>query len=70
MIKDYDKWKLDCGIGVEKVVYYCEECGKAIYEGEPIYTTNEGIIHEDCLEDFCYRFLEYSLTYAEKGKMY
>lgn len=38
-------------------VGYCSECGEPINEGEEVYAFGNGeMIHEDCLDDWAYRF--------------
>lgn len=59
-IKGYDDWKQRQP--VEVIVASCEHCGEAIYMEETCYKTNQGVVHEDCFEEFSIDFLDASLT--------
>ena len=49
----------------EVILAHCIECGGEIYEGDTVYKTDEGYIHEDCLEDFVRNQLRF-----DKGDLY
>lgn len=53
----YDKWKTENGEKEEIVVSTCTYCSEEIYEGEPIYVTYDGDVHEEC-------FIEYAKEIA------
>lgn len=64
--KGYDDWKLSSGQDDEVVVCICEHCDNEIYEGEEIYETNEGTVHEECFEEFAEGCLDAHRTVAER----
>lgn len=66
VIPFYDKWKLDSGQDDEKTVGKCEHCDREIYEGDEIYETSEGDVHEDCFQEFAETALDATLKHAEK----
>lgn len=43
MIPNYDRWKLDDGIGIEKVACKCEGCDEEIYVGHEAFKTDDGL---------------------------
>jgi hypothetical protein len=52
-IPNYDRWKLDDGIGVEKVVCQCDQCDSDIYEGQEGYVSDSGrFCDRDCAIEF------------------
>jgi hypothetical protein len=66
IIPFYDRWKLSCGHEDEVIVGRCEHCDGEIYEGEEVYETNEGTVHEECFNDFAIECLDAHQTYAER----
>jgi len=49
----YDDWKLHDGIGIEKPVSSCTQCGTELYEGEDVLEfDNEHFCEKDCLLEF------------------
>lgn len=63
---NYDDWKLSSGQDDEVIVCECEHCGGEIYEGDEIYRTSEGIVHDDCFVEFAHEVLESEPDVAER----
>lgn len=55
MIRGYDAWKTN--EEETKAVCCCEYCGRALYEGDVLYTVNGEKMCEDCLNDEYRRLL-------------
>lgn len=63
----YDRWKLSNPRDFEVIAGYCEHCGMEYYEGEDIFETTEGKVHEDCLDEFAREQICARRITAEKG---
>jgi hypothetical protein len=52
LIKNYDDWKLDTPDNHLKVKGICCHCDQELYGGEEAFRVEDGLLHEDCFEEY------------------
>jgi hypothetical protein len=51
-LNNYDNWKLDTPDNHLKPVAHCCHCWNELYEGEDAFRVEDGLLHEDCFEEY------------------
>jgi hypothetical protein len=63
--RDLDRYLTTPPEPEERHCGYCEHCEGDIFEGEEIYKTSEGLVHEECFMEYAKEELDASWDIAE-----